>query len=625
MKSIYSIIISMLLLAACSSGGSVLDNVEDVIEDNPDSAQKLLNSIENPFTLSNYNHARYALLRTWADDLQDKGVGSDTIIRYAYNYFDEESKHGDTSDSTLLSGFARSCYFMARFYASVDSTKQSETYYRKAIECAEKCKDFRTAYLAYDYLSYHVVWSDFKEGLELSLKALDTYNKYKKKKVENEIAIRTNIATNYAFCNDSANAFDQLGICLKLAKRNKLPDQESYVLRAYGSVYYLMGIYSKSISYLKESTANMPAKDMNALNSLLASVYLACDSIEKAKSLIMSFPPSEDNKEQYAYNKEMYDISMKEGDYDAAKEYGEHAFTSHDGMLFDALSLKQSYLNDVVEKEKENFQLEHQQQILKSRWITIVVILSIILVFCFVYMRNRIKLISQKKLNELRELKLRLDEQFNKEEELQALLQQQQDVALQRETKYKEEVQLLTDCLCKIQDGNSVKNTASEFILSIRKKLENKREEYESGVQKQNEIFNYIQNILNLDLKDRDELFRNKEYMLQFILKNTGFHDKIQHGQNYQHVTPADWEEIEGVVNYFFNNMIQRLREQYPQISDESVHLCIMNRLKMSRKQIADFYLITEEAVKKRNQKLKRSIFGIMDPQISLLKILESI
>jgi hypothetical protein len=240
-------------------------------------------------------------------------------------------------------------------------------------------------------------------------------------------------------------------------------------------------------------------------------------------------------------------------------------------------------------------------------------------------MRNRIKLISQKKLNELRELKLRLDEQFNKEEELQALLQQQQDVALQREADYKEEVQLLTDCLCKIQNGNSVKNTASEFSLSIRKKLENKREEYESGVQKQNEIFNYIQNILNRDLKDRDELFRNKEYMLQFILKNTGFYDKIQHGRNYRHITKADWEEIEGVVNYFFNNMIQRLREQYPQMSDESVQLCIMNRLKMSRKQIADFYLITEEAVKKRNQKLKRSIFGIMDSQISLLKILESI
>ena len=434
MKSIYSIIITLLLLAACTGGGSVLDGVEAVIEDNPDSAQQLLNQIDNPFMLSDRNHARYALLRTWADDLQDKGIGSDTIIRYAYNYFDEESKHGDTSDSTLLSGFARSCYFMARFYASVDSTKQSETYYRKAIDCAEKCKDFRTAYLAYDYLSYHVVWSDFKEGLELSLKALDTYNKYKKKKVENEIAIRGNVATNYALCGDSANAVKQLRIITLLAKQTNNAKNLSEVNRIMSLTHLYLGDNEKALIYARKGQSPVPFEKEFKTKLLLATCFLNCDSISSAKKLLSELSNNNDVDNRYAVYWQLYKIAQMQNDYSNAFSYADSTYALGEQRLLEYAKTKLNYYQDVCDKESRIEQL-HTKYIQKNFiLINVLIILAFSVVACFMYWRYRSKNERLKHLQSLIKNKHEQELFIQKEKEQTRLLSSQaKNIELQKE------------------------------------------------------------------------------------------------------------------------------------------------------------------------------------------------
>ena len=57
------------------------------------------------------------------DNRQGKGVDSDSLIRDSYEYYREASHAGQTSDMTLLRRYAQSCYYMALFYESCDSTQ----------------------------------------------------------------------------------------------------------------------------------------------------------------------------------------------------------------------------------------------------------------------------------------------------------------------------------------------------------------------------------------------------------------------------------------------------------------------------------------------------------------------
>ena len=102
--------------------------------------------------LNDAQKAWYGLLRTYVDNRQGKGVESDSLIRDSYEYYREASHAGQTFDKKLLRHYAQSCYYMALFYSSCDSTKQCEDLLNQAIKGSEKCEDWHTCYLAYTQL-----------------------------------------------------------------------------------------------------------------------------------------------------------------------------------------------------------------------------------------------------------------------------------------------------------------------------------------------------------------------------------------------------------------------------------------------------------------------------------------
>jgi hypothetical protein len=168
-----SLVLLVLLvgLNACDDEAeSLLQRAEQQLFSNPDSAQTLLDSIATD-QLGDEQRARYGLLRTYASDLATREINSDTLLRDSYIYYKEKSDDGETDDSLLLRRFSQCAYFMGRYYQVVDSTKQSEDLYRQAIRLSERCNDHRTAYLAYDYLSRIILWSNTHEALKLLFSA----------------------------------------------------------------------------------------------------------------------------------------------------------------------------------------------------------------------------------------------------------------------------------------------------------------------------------------------------------------------------------------------------------------------------------------------------------------------
>lgn len=112
-------------------------------------------------------------------------------------------------------------------------------------------------------------------------------------------------------------------------------------------------------------------------------------------------------------------------------------------------------------------------------------------------------------------------------------------------------------------------------------------------------------------------------FLQDFILERTEVMKKLnQSGDSLIYLKPQEWSEIERTLNAIDNNRFANLREQYPNMQDDDIRLCILTRLGISNRTIGNIYCITISAVQHRKLKLKKDVFGESNPDITLEQIL---
>ena len=112
-------------------------------------------------------------------------------------------------------------------------------------------------------------------------------------------------------------------------------------------------------------------------------------------------------------------------------------------------------------------------------------------------------------------------------------------------------------------------------------------------------------------------------FLQNFILERTEVMKKLnQSGDSLIYLSPHEWSEIERTLNAIDNNRFANLREQYPNMQEDDIRLCILTRLGLSNRTIGNIYCITISAVQHRKLKLKKEIFGETNPDITLEQIL---
>ena len=84
-----------------------------------------------------------------------------------------------------------------------------------------------------------------------------------------------------------------------------------------------------------------------------------------------------------------------------------------------------------------------------------------------------------------------------------------------------------------------------------------------------------------------------------------------------------EYHEVERTLNAIDNNRFANIREQYPNMQEDDIRLCLLTRLGISNRTIGNIYCITVSAVQHRKLKLKKDIFGETNPDISLEEILK--
>ncbi len=144
------------------------------------------------------------------------------------------------------------------------------------------------------------------------------------------------------------------------------------------------------------------------------------------------------------------------------------------------------------------------------------------------------------------------------------------------------------------------------MILVVRYRMQKQRQEAEyhkTQLHQANEVVAFLQN---------------------FILERTEVMKKLnQSGDSVIYLSPQEWSEVERTLNAIDNNRFANLREQYPDMQEDDIRLCILTRLGLSNRTIGNIYCITISAVQHRKLKLKKDVFGETNPEIMLEQILK--
>ena len=114
-------------------------------------------------------------------------------------------------------------------------------------------------------------------------------------------------------------------------------------------------------------------------------------------------------------------------------------------------------------------------------------------------------------------------------------------------------------------------------------------------------------------------------FLQGFILERTEVLKKLrQGGDSLIYLSPHEWSEIERTLNAIDGNRFVKIREQYPNMQEDDIRLCVLTRLGLSNRTIGNIYCINISAVQHRKLKLKKDVFGVSNPDITLEQILNS-
>ena len=115
------------------------------------------------------------------------------------------------------------------------------------------------------------------------------------------------------------------------------------------------------------------------------------------------------------------------------------------------------------------------------------------------------------------------------------------------------------------------------------------------------------------------------KYLRKFIIEQTDAALKLKDGTPYSKLRPKDWTDVENLLNDIDDRRIFKIRERYPDLSSDEIHLCIMVRLGMSNPEIGKLFCLTPSAIQRRKLTLKKNKFGVTDSGKTLDDCIESL
>lgn len=159
-------------------------------------------------------------------------------------------------------------------------------------------------------------------------------------------------------------------------------------------------------------------------------------------------------------------------------------------------------------------------------------------------------------------------------------------------------------------------------LVRQRRKYETERHEHRLHLrEKENQLLQQQAAAQAEQLRQSSEVVA---FLQKHILQRSEVVRKLYEQDSSRRVTLSlqEWRELERTLNAIDGNRFALLRQRYPEMKDDDVQLCILTRLGLTNRAIGNVFCITLSAVQHRKLRIKKDVFGMNDPDVTMEQLL---
>ena len=259
MKPIFSTFILFFVLFSCTYHSQdvkeILTNAKSLIENNPDSALILLESVHYPDELNKSLFADYTLLFIWAKDKTYRPIDNDTSIFQVKDYF---RKKRNWEKATLANFYSGRIYQEQKNYEkALNAYLDAETLSKQITdETMKGLIQYFIGELYYDQLSYTDAVTRFQSAYEYFNKSPDNYVR--------EVLTLNIIGNSFFLAKQKENALIYFDKALKLSEDYRDTNQIALTRHNLGVAYLVNNEMNLAKNELFHALRLMPDTNLQA-------------------------------------------------------------------------------------------------------------------------------------------------------------------------------------------------------------------------------------------------------------------------------------------------------------------------------------------------------------------------
>lgn len=250
----------------------LLKQAQDIVNENPDQALILLDSIENKEIMSRDNYMHYLVTYVGAKMKANKDIRQDSLIFEAQKYFNERENKKESAIANLHAAYV---------YSANDMLSKALESFMLAAHDAQQIHDDLTAGRSLNNIGYTYLEQGILDSAVINCKkALFFFDKIKDSD-KYKLGTLNNIGRIYSDLREVDSSYFYFEKSLKLAIQTKNEYYQSVSLQNLGIVYYRTKDYDKAIEYFR-STFVLPTTDLEQIHQI--NLYLLKIYINKNES-----------------------------------------------------------------------------------------------------------------------------------------------------------------------------------------------------------------------------------------------------------------------------------------------------------------------------------------------------